>query len=191
MMRLLRDYPVYQLKVSLIGSEPLIWRRFQVKKETTLPELHRILQTVMGWQGGHMHEFRIGSLSFGEPDPDEEYEAIDECKIRLSQIAPSDPLTFEYVYDFGDGWEHQVVIEKGIDRERGVRYPKCIEGACACPPEDVGGLGGYYDFLEAIKNRRHPQHKSMLAWIGGRFDPEAFDLDAVNRELSKLRWLAS
>jgi hypothetical protein len=187
MFRLLRDYPVYQLKVSLIESEPLIWRRFQVKKETTLLKLHKILQIVMGWEDGHLHVFQIGALRFGEPDPEEEYEVIDERKIKLSQIAPSDPLTFEYMYDFGDGWQHEIAIEKGVDKETGVLYPTCIEGALACPPEDVGGLGGYYDFLKAIGNRRHPEHKELLAWIGGTFDPKAFDLKSINRELSRLR----
>ena len=183
MIRLLRDYPVYQLKVSLIESEPLIWRRFLVKKETTLFKLHRILQTVVGWEDAHLHEFRLGALRFGEPDPEEEYEVLDERTIKLSQIAPSDPIAFEYLYDFGDGWEHAVAIEQGVDSKTGVRYPVCIEGARACPPEDVGAMPGYERFLKVIRNRRHPEHKDMLAWIGGHFDPEAFDLRAVNQRL--------
>lgn len=187
MIRLLRDHPIYQLKVTLIDSKPAIWRRFQVKKETTLLNLHDILQIVMGWDGGHLHEFRIGELRFGEPVPEEGYDVVDERRVKLSQVAPSDPITFEYLYDFGDGWEHEVSIESGVDKKTGVRYPICIEGARACPPEDVGAMPGYEAFLKAIRNKRHPEHKEMLSWIGGHFDPEAFDLDAVNRELSKLK----
>lgn len=187
MIRLLRDYPLYQLKVTLIDTKPAIWRRFQVKKETTMRKLHQVLQIVMGWDDAHLHEFSIAGLRFGDPVPEEDYEVIDERNARLGQIAPSDPITFECLYDFGDGWGHEVIIECGVDKKPGVRYPVCIEGARACPPEDVGAIPGYEEFLKAIRNRRHPEHKQMLEWIGGPFDPDAFDLDAVNRELSKLR----
>jgi hypothetical protein len=186
-IKLLRDYPLYQLGVRLNESAPAIWRRFQVKKETTLPRLHQVLQVVMGWDDRHLHEFRIGSLRFGERVPEEDYEVIDERTIRLSQIATSEPRTFAYLYDFGDGWEHEVVIEKGANKEAGVRYPTCIEGARSCPPEDVGAMPGYESFLKAIRNRRDPRHKELLAWVGGRFDPEAFDVEAINRKLSRLR----
>ncbi|HTG15888.1 MAG TPA: plasmid pRiA4b ORF-3 family protein [Blastocatellia bacterium] len=187
MIRLLRDYPLYQLKVTLTDSKPAIWRRFQVKKETTLLKLHQILQIVMGWDDTHLHEFRIGDLRFGEPVPEEDYDVIDERNVSLSQFAPSDPITLEYLYDFGDGWEHEVFIEQGVDKKPGVRYPVCIEGARACPPEDVGAITGYEDFLKVIRNRRHPEHEDMLAWIGGHFDPEAFDLKAVNRLLLRIK----
>lgn len=113
----------------MIDSKPAIWRRFQVKKETTLLNLHDILQIVMGWDDSHLHEFRIGDLRFGEPVPEEGYDIVDERGVKLSQVAPSDPLTFEYLYDFGDGWEHEVSIESGVDKKTGVRYPICIEGA--------------------------------------------------------------
>jgi pRiA4b ORF-3-like protein len=185
MIRLLKDHPLYQLRVALKGSQPAIWRRFQVRKETTLLKLHKVLQVVMGWENYHLHEFRIGDLSFGEPFPDSDF--IDERPIKLTQIAPSGPLTFEYIYDFGDGWRHEVTVEKGVDKKAGVYYPICIEGARACPPEDVGGIGGYEPFLKAIANRRHPEHKRYLEWIGGYFDSEAFDLETVNRKLSMLR----
>jgi len=187
MIRLLKDYPLYQLRVELKGGQPPIWRRFQVKGETTLFKLHRVLQVVMGWHNYHLHEFRIRDLSFGEPVPEQGLDFIDERAIKLTQIAPSCRRKFEYIYDFGDGWQHEVTVEKGVDKQAGVHYPICIEGARACPPEDVGGIGGYAIFLKAIRNSRHAEHKQYLEWIGGHFDPEAFDLDAVNRELSKLR----
>ena len=187
MIKLLKDYPLYQLRVTLEGSQPAISRRFQVKRETSLFKLHRVLQVVMGWQDFHLHEFRIGGLSFGEPAPEEGVDLIDERTIKLIQIAPSETLTFEYIYDFGDGWQHEVVVEKGVDKEAGIHYPICIEGTRACPPEDVGGIGGYASFLKAIRDRRHPDYKQYVEWIGGHFDSEAFDLDAVNRELKRLR----
>ena len=186
-IRLLKDYPLYQLKVELKGSQPAIWRRFQVKAETTLFKLHRVLQVVMGWHNYHLHEFRIGDLSFGEPGPELGLDFIDERKIKLTQMAPNGRLTFQYIYDFGDGWQHKVTVEKGVENETGIRYPTCIDGARACPPEDVGGISGYASFLKAIQNRRHPEHRQYLVWIGGHFDSEAFDLEAVNRKLSRLR----
>ena len=189
MIKLLKDYPLYQFRVALKGSEPAIWRRFQVRKETTLLKLHRVLQIVMGWQNCHLHEFRIGGLSFGEPFPEEDSDIIDERTIRLTQVAPSETITFEYIYDFGDGWMHELTVEKSVEKQAGVRYPLCIEGARACPPEDVGGMGGYAYFLKVIRDRRHPEHKRFLEWIGGQFDPEAFDLDAVNSKLSRVRSL--
>ena len=187
MIRFLRDYPIYQLKVTLIDSKPAIWRRVQVKKETTLLDLHNILQIVMGWDDAHLHEFRIGELRFGEAVPEEDYDVVDESGVDLSQVAPNDPITFKYLYDFGDGWEHDVAIDSGLDKERGVRYPTCTEGARACPPEDVGAMPGYEEFLKAIRNKRHPEHKEMVAWAGGHFEPEAFDLEGVNRKLSRLK----
>jgi hypothetical protein len=185
MIRLLKDYPLYQLRVDLKGSQPPIWRRVQVKSETTLLNLHKVLQIAMGWHNYHLHEFRIGKLSFGEPSP--ELDFIDERTIKLTQIAPDRRLTFEYIYDFGDGWQHKVTVEKGAEEQAGVQYPICVGGARACPPEDVGGIGGYANFLKAIRDRRHPEHKLYLGWVGGDFDPEAFDLGAVNRKLSRLK----
>ena len=137
MIRLLKDYPLYQLRLELKGSQPPIWRRFQVKSETTLLKLHRVFQIVMGWDNYHLHEFRIGDLSFGEPSA--ELDFIAERTIKLTQIAKDRRLTFEYIYDFGDGWQHKATVEKGVEKQAGVHYPICIEGARACPPEDRAG----------------------------------------------------
>ena len=179
--------PIYQIKVTLMGSRPPIWRRIQVPSDTTLAQLHGVLQMVMGWQDYHLHLFSVGRTMYGLTDPELGIpEERDERWVLLRQVAAGEGSKFIYEYDFGDGWRHDVLVEKVLSAEAGVRYPRCTQGRRACPPEDVGGVGGYYDFLEAIKDPEHPEHEGMLEWIGGAFDPEAFDVEAVDSELSVL-----
>jgi hypothetical protein len=177
--------PVYELRVALSWIEPPIWRRVQVPGDTTLAGLHRILQIVMGWHDSHLHEFRVGDDSYGDPEI-EELDFIPEDRTRLDEVAPGPGARLLYQYDFGDSWEHEIEVEQVLDPEPGVRYPRCTEGARSAPPEDCGGVGGYEEFLEAISDPRHPEHEELLEWIGGDFDPEAFDIDAVNRGLRVL-----
>lgn len=178
---------IYQLKVTLRGSKPPIWRRIQVPADINLGKLHRILQVVMGWTDSHLHQFIVGHSYYGEPDPEMGPEIRDEKRIKLSQIVTGEKFKFTYEYDFGDSWEHEVLVEKILPPEPGGRYPICLKGARACPPEDVGGVWGYDSFLEAIGNPNHPEHEDMLEWVGDEFDPEAFDLDEVNETLRHLR----
>lgn len=173
---------VYQLKITLKDVKPPIWRRVQVK-DCTLSKLHAAIQTCMGWTNSHLHAFEIGGEQYGEPDPDGMMETEDERKVKLSQVVVWGHKKFTYTYDFGDNWEHVIQVEKVLDAEPGVRYPRCIAGKRACPPEDCGGPWGYGDFLEAVQNPKHPEHEDMVEWIGGEFDPEAFDIEAVNQEL--------
>jgi hypothetical protein len=173
---------VYQLKITLHDISPPIWRRVQVK-DCTLAKLHDVIQTCMGWDGGHLHAFEIGGEQYGEPFPDGSMEYHDSRRIKLSQLAAQGVQKFSYTYDFGDNWEHTIQMEKTLPAESGVRYPRCIDGARACPPDDCGGPWGYADFLEAIQNPKHPEHEDMVEWIGGEFDPEAFDVGAINAEL--------
>jgi len=178
------DRQVYQIKVTLTYSEPPIWRRIQVRSDTTLGELHDILQAVMGWENCHFHDFTVGQTIYGVPHPALALiEVHDEERVRLNQIVTGEKFKFIYQYDFGDSWEHVLLVEKILAPEEGVRYPRCIEGGRACPPEDVGGMWGYYDFLKAIKDPQHPDHEDMLEWIGGAFDPDAFDLAATDARL--------
>jgi hypothetical protein len=180
---------IYQVKVTLKDSKPPIWRRIQVPGDVRLDTLHRILQVVMGWDDYHLHQFIVGGEYYGEPHPDYEVwgpEMRDETRVRLRQIAPREKSRFVYEYDFGDGWEHALLVEKILPSEPGVDYPRCIKGKRACPPEDVGGVWGYYDFLETISNPDDPEHDDMLDWIGGEFDPEHFDLDEINAELKNM-----
>lgn len=183
------DIVVYQLKVTLMGSKPPIWRRIQVTSDTALDKLHRIIQVVMGWDGDHLHQFIIGGNYYGEPSADWGFGVRDESKVRLSRVVSGIKTKFVYEYDFGDDWLHQILVEKILPLEEGAPYPVCVTGKRACPPEDCGGIGGYYDFVEAIQNPDQPEHKNMLEWFGGRFDPEAFDLEAINMGL-KESWLA-
>jgi hypothetical protein len=173
---------VYQLKITLRDIKPPVWRRLQLK-DCTLARLHAIIQTCLGWDGYPLHAFAIGGEQYGAPDPDGMTEAEDERKRKLSQVVAQGFEKFSYTYDFGDNWDHTIQVEKVLEAEPGVRYPRCIAGKRACPPEDCGGAWGYGDFLEATQNPKHADHEDMLEWVGGEFDPEAFDSEALNAEL--------
>lgn len=177
---------VYQLKVTLKNTRPPIWRRVLVPGNVSLEKLHDILQVVMGWEDYHLHQFIVGDTYYGTRDPDAGIwgmEARSERAARLSQVAPAEKSKFTYEYDFGDSWYHDILVEKITPPEKGVSYPVCIKGKGACPPEDVGGIWGYYAFLEAIKDPSNPEHGDMLEWAGGSFDPEEFDLEGINQAL--------
>lgn len=185
--RLKKKSIIYQLKVTLKDSRPPIWRRIQVSADTKLSIFHLILQDVMGWTNSHLHQFRVGRTYYGESVPEADFYVEDERKISLGQAAPGAKKKIVYEYDFGDGWEHEVLVEKVLEPEPGVRYPVCIAGKRACPPEDCGGVWGYEEFLKAIRDPKHPEHDSMLEWVGGKFDAEEFDLEFINEELWRLR----
>jgi len=182
---------VYQLKVTLKHIRPPIWRRVLVPAEMSLADLHDVIQMAMGWCDGHLHAFRAGGREYSLPDPinDDLFGApeIDERSAVLRAVARHEKDKLTYEYDFGDGWEHEVVVEKILPREQGKDYPVCVTGRRACPPEDCGGPWGYGAFLEAIANPHHPDHKEMTEWIGDDFDPGAFDLQAVNERLAALK----
>ena len=183
------DAPIYQIKVTLEDSKPPIWRRLLVGSDTTLGDLHHVIQAAFGWWDYHLHQFIVDETYFGVPDPDyEDYvEMNDEQGVTLRQVAPREGSKFRYEYDFGDSWLHQVLLEKILPPEPGQVYPVCIKGRRARPPEDVGGMWGYYHFLEAIGDPDHEEHDEYLEWVGGEFDPEAFDLEEVNQALAALR----
>ena len=178
---------VYQIKVALKEIRPPIWRRLEALSDTTLEELHLILQVAMGWANYHLHQFTLDGIEYGQPDPDYGAEVEDERRVKLYQVAPEENVKFIYEYDFGDSWEHTVLIEKILPVERGKHYPICVKGKRACPPEDVGGPWGYTDFIKAVLHIAHPEHEDMLEWVGGEFDPEAFDLEEINERLKQIR----
>lgn len=175
---------VYQLKITLRDIKPPIWRRVQVKSSVTLSQLHLIIQGAMGWWDCHLHQFSIQGIDYGEPDPDYSLDMEDEKKVKLNQVIKQEKSKFFYIYDFGDGWEHEILVEKVLPIEAKVSYPVCIKAKRACPPEDCGGAWGYADFLEAIHNPTHPDHESFLEWIEGDFDSEACDLHEINQRLA-------
>lgn len=178
---------VYQLKVTLRDSKPPIWRRIQVPATISLYKLHHILQVAMGWTDSHLHQFIVGNTYYGVPDPEWDLDVKNEQRVKLNQIAPQEQAKFTYEYDFGDSWLHEIVVEKIMPPEEGQHYPVCIKGRRACPPEDCGGIWGYDSFVEAIRDPSHPEHDEMLEWVGGEFAPEAFDLEAVNQQLARIR----
>jgi len=171
---------IYQLKVSLKGFRPLVWRQFRIVSTDNLEDLHIALQIVMGWTNSHIHEFVMGWDRYGMPDEEFRSDVLDEADFRLDQVLKQEKDKLLYIYDFGDSWEHDVVLEKIVPFEPGIALPVCLKGSRACPPEDVGGLPGYEMFLEAITDPSHPECEEMLEWIGDDFDPEHFDLAETN-----------
>lgn len=185
--------PAYQLKVTLIDSEPEIWRRFCVPATIRLSQLHKVLQRVMGWTNSHLHAFHHGDDIYQIPYPgfDDlnipgERCCLDERKFTLASLLERPRQILRYEYDFGDGWEHEIVLEK-ILPEPSSSHPVCLAGENACPPEDCGGIGGYYDLLEALANPKHKEHAHLLEWLGGPFDPKAFALSPINRAIKAIK----
>ncbi len=177
---------VYQIKISLVGARPPIWRRVLVTDNTTLAQMHDIIQAAMGWADYHLHQFMINGEYYGRPHPDDFYDMKDERRYTLKGIVSGEKFKFRYEYDFGDGWLHDLLVEKILPLDPKTNYPLCIKGKRACPPEDVGGVWGYEEFVEAITNPKHPEHQDMLEW-SGEFDPEEFDLEEVNSRLKYAR----
>jgi hypothetical protein len=177
---------VYQLKITLKGMRPPIWRRVQVKSSTTLSQLHLAIQAAMGWWNCHLHQFLIDGIDYGEPSLDYDWDLQDETRVKLSQVVRGEKSKFFYTYDFGDSWEHEILVEKVLLRDSKVTYPRCMTGKRACPPEDCGGTWGYAEFLEAIQDSAHPEHDELLEWIGGSFDAEACPLGEINQRLAGL-----
>lgn len=181
---------VYQFKITLNGSKPEIWRRIQTK-DCNLDKLHEHIQTAMGWTNSHLHEFIIVGIRHGDPQLlcegwEDEEPPVDSRYLRISRIftSNSDQVKFDYNYDFGDSWEHTIQFEGCIRAETGARYPLCTAGERACPPEDIGGLPGYKDFLTAISKPKHKEHKMYLDW-SGPFDPDAFDIQSATKRMRK------
>jgi Plasmid pRiA4b ORF-3-like protein len=181
---------IYQIKVTLLGTDPPIWRRLLIPATLTLQQLHDVLQFAMGWEDCHMHEFRIGQQLFGTPNAMEEAfggpHTASERTARLSDVLGRSRKAM-YTYDFGDSWDHEIVVEKRLPAEPTGVYPTCVAGERHGPPEDCGGIPGFYNLLEAISDPEHEEHESMLEWLGDRFDPEAFSVDEVNRRLMSLQ----
>lgn len=174
---------VYQVKVTLKGIRPPIWRRFLTLSDISLYRLHEILQVVMGWTNSHLYQFDTGKAHFGEPDPEHGMEMRDAKRAKLNQVAPKEKLKFVYEYDFGDTWLHEILVEAILPAEPGVQYPVCLSGRRACPPEDCGGIGGYAHLLDVIQDPDHEELEEMTEWLGGGLDAERFDLDEVNKTL--------
>jgi hypothetical protein len=182
---------IYQIKVTLLGTKPPIWRRLLIPADLTLAQLHNVLQIAMGWEDEHMHEFRVGQRRFGQPEPADPFMRMprteSERTARLSAVLGRMGAKMIYAYDFGDSWEHSIVLEKRLAVDPNATYPLCIDGELACPPEDCGGIPGFYDLLDALDDPNHERHEEISDWIGDEFDPQAFSADSVNRQLTPKR----
>jgi hypothetical protein len=178
---------VYQLKVSLTESNPPIWRRIQVPSHITLYKLQRILQTVMGWKNAHLHQFTIAGTAYGQSHPEYGLEMKTERRARLDELITREGDRFIYEYDLDESWEHQLELEKILAPEAKIHYPRCLDGERASPPEDCGGMRGYQELLEILDNPDDPEYAETVEWLGGEFDPDAFDLEGVNRQLKTIR----
>jgi hypothetical protein len=167
---------VFQLKITLQNTRPPIWRRVLVDGSATLDHVHEVIQAAFGWWNFHLHEFEVGRTRYRVPDPDDDWgePPRDERRTRLDTVA-SEGSTFRYTYDFGDNWTHRCVVEKVLPASRVAPVPACIDGRRACPPEDCGGTWAYRELLEILADPEHPEHDERRDWLGGWFDPEAFD----------------
>lgn len=178
---------VYLIRASLQDISPEIWRTVLVPGDYTLAYLHVILQTVMNWLDYHLHQFEIGGKTYGRPDYDEDGEdLLDERAVRLRDVITADDEAFFYSYDFGDGWQMELKIEQVVPHDAGTLYPQCVGGGRSAPPEDIGGVPGYEQLLEAIANPSDEEHRELLEWVGETFDAEEFDSEFVNLELRKI-----
>ncbi len=178
---------IARLKVTLDDVKPMVQRRIEVPLAIRLDRLHLVLQAAIGWTNSHLHEIRARDVGWGMPDPDFGDGPLDAKKARLVDVLEdAGTKTIKCLYDFGDGWEHTVKVERIIDALPGLAYPVLIDAAGRCPPEGVGGPWGYAEFLEAIADPAHENHAEMKNWIGETFDPKAVDVEALADDVAAL-----
>ena len=175
---------IYQIQIALTRSEPFIWRRLLIPSNLLLPDLHLIIQVSMGWENDHLYQFIKGKIFYSPEDDtgDVEYE-----NIKISDLLKKEKEKIVYEYDFGDSWEHDVILEKILTDDKELKSSVCLEGKMACPPEDCGGIWGYSDMLEILKHQDHEDYENIMEWLGGEFDPGHFDKDSVNKILKKFK----
>ena len=182
---------IIQLKITLDKTKPAIWRRIQVERAITFFELHHIIQIAFGWKNYHLHEFDIDQHKIGASEdymknvPSTDEGVIDSRIVTLNLIVEPGEI-FSYMYDFGDSWHHIITVEKFLPKEQEKKYPICLDGTLACPPEDCGGISGFYNMLEILKDKNHPEYRETKTWVGRNFDPSLFDKEKVNKKLLSL-----
>lgn len=182
---------IYQLKVELKGAKPPIWRRVLVPNDINLEKLHEVIQDSMGWYNCHLHHFFDGKKYYQIPFDDDDgfwgEPPLDERKYKLSKFLKKEKQTLIYEYDFGDGWEHKIILEKILPFDLETKLPTCTKGKRACPPEDCGGIWGYENLLEIISDPTNPEHDEMIEWLGGKFDPSYFNKEEMNELLKDIK----
>ena len=186
----------FKFRITLERTSPTIWREFLVPSDTTFYRLHHIVQIVMGWENYHLYEFTMDSYRIGQQFEDDGFngpnEIIDSKTIKIGDVLQAKGQKLEYLYDFGDYWQHSLTLELIVD-DLAIPFPVCCAGALNCPPEDVGSIPGYYEFLKIMENPRHPEHKETKTWVNsklvaidGRYDPNKFPLERINFVLLNL-----
>lgn len=178
---------VFELRIEIERTNPVVWRQLVVPETITFYELHHTIQITFGWKNSHIYSFTVNDQTIGNPDLLEDTEVISDKNIFINQALKKKGSTMQYEYDFGDGWMHNITLENISENLADIKVPVCLEGEMACPPEDCGGIHGYEILKEAMKDKKHPEHDDLIAWLGKRFDPYEFYLQKVNKELKGLK----
>ncbi len=179
---------IYRLRITLAHVKPQVWREVDIPSHYTLDDLHEVIQIVMDWEYRHMWEFRSGKTIYRSPEFEEDsivpMETSSATDVKLNQVLKSPNDFIHYIYDFGDDWLHEIVLKDIIEPDDSVSYPRCISGENAAPPEDCGGPIGYLELIEALKDKKHPEHEMWKEWAGD-FDAQRFDLNLINEDLQE------
>lgn len=177
---------IYQFKIELKGISPAIWRSVQLNDNTQLLDLHYAIQIAMGWYDSHLYQFENKGLIYGDPEALEDDGVLDDSVVNIVDVFKEEKSTINYIYDFGDNWEHLVTLEKVIEVKEPLTHMVCVAGKRNCPPEDCGGIPGYLDMLETLKKPDSDEYKALIEWIGGEFDPEFFELSIINESFKEI-----
>lgn len=180
---------IYQIQIALKGFKPKIWRRLLIPSDLLLSDFHKVIQTSMGWTNSHLHQFiknkTFYTVKMQDDDFWEEMDNVDYKNMKVTDLLKKEKDKIVYEYDFGDGWEHDIILEKILPLDNNTKYPICLTGKMNCPPEDCGGIWGYSDMLEILKDPDHEEYESYIEWLGEKFDPEYFNKDEVNEFLKE------
>jgi hypothetical protein len=180
---------IVYLKIILDKSNPPIWRKVLVPTSVSFFDLHHIFQICMGWRNSHLFQFNVDNYKIGYVDDfTEGFEDVTDAReVTIDLLLTTEGMSFTYLYDFGDYWTHTVTVEKITEREPDRNYPECLEGQLACPTEDSGGIDGFYQNLEILKDKKHPEYSDTKRWVGRGYDPVKFNLEKVNKELPRFK----
>ena len=180
---------IFQIQIALKGFKPKIWRRILIPSDLLLSDFHMIIQITMGWTNSHLHQFiknqTFYTLRMQDDDLWDEMDNVDYKKMKVSDLLKKEKEKIVYEYDFGDSWEHDIILEKILPIDNSLKYPICLIGKMNCPPEDCGGVWGYSDMLEVLKDPSHEEYESYIEWLGEKFDPEYFNKNEINELLGQ------
>jgi hypothetical protein len=180
---------IFQIQIALKGFKPKIWRRILIPSDLLLSDFHMIIQIAMGWTNSHLHQFiknrKFYTMRMQDDDLWDEMDNVDYKKMKVSDLLKKEKEKIVYEYDFGDSWEHDIILEKILPIDKNIKYPICLTGKMNCPPEDCGGVWGYSDMLEVLKDPSHEEYESYIEWLGEKFDPEYFDKNEINELLGQ------